>query len=138
MNDLPGVVFVVDVHREVNALREARKLGIPTVALIDTDSDPDLVDIPIPGNDDAMRAIELIVGELAEAIGPAKAQRTDKGEEAAAAAPRRRSQRPVMARADAEAPTSPSDQSPAAADEPAAPPSPPGPEQPDPDAPASA
>ena len=56
-----GKVIVVDVHRERNAVREAKKLGIPTICLIDTDSDPDYVDLPIPGNDDAMRAIELVL-----------------------------------------------------------------------------
>ena len=57
MTKLPGTLVVIDVHRELNAVREARKLGIPTVCLIDTDSDPDFADIPIPGNDDAIRAI---------------------------------------------------------------------------------
>ncbi len=99
MATLPGVVFVVDAHREVIALREARKLEIPTVALIDTDSDPDMVDIPIPGNDDAMRAIELIVHEMVEAAALGKTQRTDK-KQAEAAPPRRRSRRAVTARAD--------------------------------------
>ena len=80
MDRLPGAVFVVDVSREGIALREARKLGIPTLGLIDTDSNPDLVDIPIPGNDDAMRAIELVVKELCEAVKVAKAGRSDKDE----------------------------------------------------------
>jgi small subunit ribosomal protein S2 len=101
MERLPGALFAVDAHREVIALREARKLGIPTVALIDTDSDPDLVDIPIPGNDDAMRAIQLIVQEVCRALALGKTQRTDKAEEPAEAAPRRRTRRAVMARADA-------------------------------------
>ncbi len=57
MERLPGVLVVVDVRREHIAVKEAKKLGIPTVCLIDTDSDPDFADIPIPGNDDAMRAI---------------------------------------------------------------------------------
>jgi small subunit ribosomal protein S2 len=104
MDRMPGAIFVVDVHREIIALREARKLHIPTVALIDTDSDPDMVDIPIPGNDDAMRAIDLIARELCNAAEMGKASRSDKGEEAAAPAeqPRRRSRRPVMARASEE------------------------------------
>ena len=75
MNNLPGAMVVVDVKREINALREAQKLGIPTVCLIDTDSDPDLADIPIPGNDDAMRAIEIIIGELAAAAVEGKSGR---------------------------------------------------------------
>lgn len=68
MNKLPGAMVVIDVRRETNALREARKLGIPTVSLIDTDGDPDMVDIPIPGNDDSMRAIDVVVRELCAAI----------------------------------------------------------------------
>lgn len=68
MTKLPGALVVIDVRRETNALREARKLGIPTISLIDTDGDPDLVDIPIPGNDDSMRAIDVIIRELCAAI----------------------------------------------------------------------
>ena len=68
MDKLPGAVVVIDVRREHNALKEAKKLGIPTICLIDTDSSTDLADIPIPGNDDAMRAIDLIVRELAQAV----------------------------------------------------------------------
>jgi len=101
MENLPGAVFVVDARREVIALREARKLGIPTVALIDTDSDPDMVDIPIPGNDDAMRAIELIVRELCSAIEVGKVGRSDKAAEPVERAPRRRTHRQVTARAEA-------------------------------------
>ncbi len=101
MNSLPGAVFVVDARREVIALREARKLGIPTVAIIDTDSDPDMVDIPIPGNDDAMRAIDLITRELCNAIEVGKVGRTDKAPEPEERAPRRRSRRQVTARAEA-------------------------------------
>ena len=68
MNKLPGVLVVIDVHRERNAVREARKLGIPTVCLIDTDSDPAFADLPIPGNDDAMRAIEVILTHLTDSV----------------------------------------------------------------------
>lgn len=68
MNRLPGAVIIVDVHRERNAVLEARKLGIPTICLIDTDSDPDFADIPIPGNDDAIRAIDTILQHLADAV----------------------------------------------------------------------
>lgn len=75
LHNLPGAVVVFDVKREVNALREAQKLGIPTICMIDTDSDPDLADIPIPGNDDAMRAIEIIMAELAAAITEGKSAR---------------------------------------------------------------
>ncbi len=72
MDKLPGCLVVVDVNREVNALREARSLGIPTICLIDTDGDPDLVDIPIAGNDDSMRSIEVIVRELCDAASQGK------------------------------------------------------------------
>ena len=121
MESLPGAVFVVDARREVIALREARKLGIPTMALIDTDSDPDMVDIPIPGNDDAMRAIELITRELCSAIELGKAKRTDKAPEPQERAPRRRSRRQVTARAEpteetpSEAPAEPPAEAPATA-----------------------
>jgi len=78
MDRLPGAIFVVDVKREHIAIKEARKLGIPVVALIDTDSDPDEVDIAIPGNDDAMRAIELILKEVGDAVVEGKAGRQAK------------------------------------------------------------
>ena len=68
MEDLPGVVFVVDPHREKIAIAEARRLGIPTVCLADTDCNPDDADILIPGNDDAMRAVELVTGHIADAV----------------------------------------------------------------------
>ncbi|MBN1395973.1 MAG: 30S ribosomal protein S2 [Pirellulales bacterium] len=68
LNRLPECLVVVDPRKEKNAIREARKLGITTVALIDTDCDPDEVDLPIPGNDDSIRSIELIVKLLGDAI----------------------------------------------------------------------
>src|SRR3954447_15345457 len=68
MERIPGVMFIIDTRREHIAVKEAKKLGIKTIALIDTDSDPDLIDLPIPGNDDAMRAIELIMKELADSV----------------------------------------------------------------------
>jgi small subunit ribosomal protein S2 len=79
MSQLPRCLFVVDPKKEKNAVREAKKLGIATIALIDTDCDPDWVDLPIPGNDDGIRSIELIVSLLADAalagrseVGPTK------------------------------------------------------------------
>ncbi|MFW6032493.1 MAG: 30S ribosomal protein S2, partial [Phycisphaeraceae bacterium] len=75
MGKLPGAMVIIDVAAEHNAVREARKLGIPTVALIDTDSDPEFADIPIPGNDDAMRAIEVIVRSLCAAVQEGKTGR---------------------------------------------------------------
>ncbi len=100
MTRLPGALVVVDVRKEVNCLREAKALGIPTVCLIDTDSDPDHVSIPIPGNDDAMRAIQLVVSRLADAVEEAKRSRPElppqpeeSWEGEGERAPRRRSKR---------------------------------------------
>jgi small subunit ribosomal protein S2 len=94
MERMPGLMVIIDTRREHIAVKEARKLGVRTVALIDTDSDPDLIDLPIPGNDDAMRAIDIIVRELADSAIEGKAGRTEaKTEEAAAPAARRRSTR---------------------------------------------
>ncbi|MCG3124694.1 MAG: 30S ribosomal protein S2 [Phycisphaerales bacterium] len=64
MEKLPGALVVIDVRHEATALQEARKLGIPTICLIDTDGDPEAADIPIPGNDDSMRSIDVVVREL--------------------------------------------------------------------------
>lgn len=80
MDKLPGVIIVIDVKKEINALREARKLGIPTVCLIDTDGDPELADIPIPGNDDSMRSIDVIIRELCLAVADGRAMRVAKTE----------------------------------------------------------
>jgi small subunit ribosomal protein S2 len=68
MNRLPDALVVVDPKREYIAVKEAQRVGIATVALIDTDSDPDTVDLPIPGNDDSIRSIELMLAKLADAI----------------------------------------------------------------------
>ena len=67
MNRLPDALVIVDPNREHIAVKEAKRMGVTTVALIDTDSDPDVVDLPIPGNDDSIRSIELILGKLADA-----------------------------------------------------------------------
>ncbi|MFC1703170.1 30S ribosomal protein S2 [Candidatus Omnitrophota bacterium] len=68
MEQLPGAVFVVDSKKEETAVREARKLSIPVVGLIDTNCDPDLIDFPIPGNDDALKSIHLVTHLLSESI----------------------------------------------------------------------
>ena len=73
MNRLPECLVVVDPKKEKNAVQEARKLGLTTVSLIDTDCDPDQVDLPIPGNDDGIRSIELIIRHLADAVLAGKA-----------------------------------------------------------------
>src|SRR5271167_330466 len=90
MNRLPEALMVVDPRREHIAVAEARKLGIKVVALLDTDCDPDMVDLPIPGNDDSMRSIELVVGRLTDAIleGHAAAPPTPAPTVEAAQAPR--------------------------------------------------
>jgi small subunit ribosomal protein S2 len=88
MERVPGLMVIIDTRREHIAVKEARKLGITTVALIDTDSDPDLIDLPIPGNDDAMRAIEIIVKELADSVIEGKTGRGEtKGEESPGSRP---------------------------------------------------
>jgi len=68
MDRLPGALFVIDAKKEETAVLEARRLRIPIIALIDTNSDPDLIDYPIPGNDDAIKSIRLITGLVAESI----------------------------------------------------------------------
>jgi len=68
MKKVPDIVVIVDQKREYNAVQECEKLGIPIVSMLDTNCDPDVVDIPIPANDDAIRSIKLIVGKLADAI----------------------------------------------------------------------
>ncbi len=97
MNRLPGAVVVVDAKKEIIALREAAKLGIPTIGIIDTDSNPDTVDIVIPANDDSIKAIEILLGELAEAIAVGKTM--FKPSDTAKSAGRRRSKRPSLASA---------------------------------------
>ena len=68
MTEMPGVLFLVDIGKEHIAVAEARKVGVPIVALVDSDCDPDLIDYPIPGNDDAIRSIRLVTAKIAEAI----------------------------------------------------------------------
>ena len=68
MKKLPGALFVVDPRKEKIAVAEAKKLGIPVVAIVDTNCDPDEIDYVIPGNDDAIRAVKLIAGAMTDAI----------------------------------------------------------------------
>lgn len=101
MTKLPSALVVIDVNREMNAVREAKNLGIPTICLIDTDGDPDFSDIPIPGNDDSMRSIDLIIRELTASVQDGKTQRQtsaatsapEAGQDSDAPSPRRRSVR---------------------------------------------
>ena len=74
MERLPDVAIIVDQKREMTAVRECRKLGIPIISILDTNCDPDLVDIPIPGNDDAVRSIKLILKSLSDNIISGKSQ----------------------------------------------------------------
>ena len=74
MKSLPDIAIVIDQKREMTAIRECRKLGIPVVSILDTNCDPDLVDIPIPGNDDAVRSIKLILNSLTDSIIRGKSQ----------------------------------------------------------------
>lgn len=78
MTELPGVLFVIDSIKEDIAIAEARKLKIPIVAVVDTIGDPDVVDYPIPGNDDALRAIELFTSKISEVVIEAKKNRLEK------------------------------------------------------------
>ncbi len=86
MVKVPDLIFVVDVHREATAIHEANLLNIPVIALVDTNCDPKDVDYVIPSNDDAIRAIKLLVGKMADAVLEGKAMRKDVEEEALAPA----------------------------------------------------
>ncbi|HIF56445.1 MAG TPA: 30S ribosomal protein S2 [Gemmatimonadetes bacterium] len=77
MGRLPGAIFVIDAKREVIAVREAAKLGIPIIAITDSNADPDLIDFPIPGNDDAIRSVSLIANAIAESISVASKEVPD-------------------------------------------------------------
>ena len=74
MNRLPGALFVVDAKKERIAINEANKLGIPVIAIVDTNADPDLITVPIPGNDDAIRSVSVITGALVNVIAEARRQ----------------------------------------------------------------
>ena len=79
MNGLPDLLFVIDSNKEAIAVKEARKLGIPVVAVVDTNCDPDKVDYVIPGNDDALRAIRLFTTKIADAVVEGRALATRAG-----------------------------------------------------------
>ena len=87
MDRLPGALFIVDPRKERIAVSEARKLGIPIVAIVDTNCDPDEIDYVIPGNDDAIRAVKLISGAMANAVLEGKQGQQDAAEEAPAEQP---------------------------------------------------
>lgn len=89
MNRLPEAMVIIDPRKEKNAVREAQKLGVVTISLIDTDCDPDQIDLPIPGNDDSIRSIEIVVRLLADAVesGRQSVQGAQKAQEQPAATP---------------------------------------------------
>ena len=96
MKAMPDALFVIDPRRETIAVTEARKLNIPVIAIVDTNCDPDLIDYPIPGNDDAIRAIELIVGLMANAFIEGRQGQDAKAEEVAAAEEKAADEAPEM------------------------------------------
>ena len=102
MSRMPGVLIAIDAKKEYIALREARKLGIPTIAVIDTDSDPDTVDVAIPANDDSIKALEIMMNLLATAIAEGKTmvkQQADVSAMADARSQKPRTRRRVLASA---------------------------------------
>ena len=82
MKRLPDIVFVVDTNRESTAIRECNILGIPIIAIVDSNSDPDLIDFPIPANDDALRSINIIVSAISDAILEGRSMRMSADEDA--------------------------------------------------------
>lgn len=80
MNRTPSAMFVVDINKEALAVQEAHKLSIPVVAIVDTNTDPDVVDYPIPANDDAIRGIELLTSLMADAVADGLLERSGKAE----------------------------------------------------------
>jgi len=101
MSRLPGAIIVVDAKKEHLALSEARKLGIPTIGLLDTDSDPDRVDVAIPANDDSIKAIDLILNELADAVAVGKTMMSIRPQGSAAGpGPRQGRSKRALVRAD--------------------------------------
>jgi len=98
MARVPGAMFIVDINREHIAVKEAKKLGIPIIAIVDTNCDPDVVDYPIPANDDALKSIDLITGVMAAAVTEGEKER-----EIAEAAQKAEQQKRAQDKADAAA-----------------------------------
>lgn len=87
LRELPGILVIVDTSREDTAVAEARKMGVPVVAIVDSNADPTLVEFPIPANDDSIKSVEYIVGRLGEALAEGiKNKKVEKAEEAPVAA----------------------------------------------------
>ncbi len=101
MDRIPAAIFVVDIKREHNAVAEARKLKVPVVAIVDTNCDPDLVDFPIAGNDDAIRSVRMILATISQIITQAQAEYESKRARRPAAA------EPIPAEAPPAAPAAP-------------------------------
>ena len=80
MKSIPDIIFIIDTNREHIAVLEARKLGIPIIGIVDTNCDPDMIDYPIPANDDSIRTIQLIVNEIVNTIISASKKDDDKSE----------------------------------------------------------
>ena len=117
MDKYPGAMFVVDIKREHNAVAEARRLKIPVVAIVDTNCDPDLVDYPIAGNDDAIRSVRMVLSTIGQTVMRAQAEY-----EAKYARRKKPEEQAEQADASAPAPATASEPAPAVAAEPAAPP----------------
>jgi small subunit ribosomal protein S2 len=100
MTRIPGAIVVIDSGKEHLALAEAKKLDVPTIGIIDTDADPDVVTVAIPANDDSIRTIEIIIGELAEAVSAGKAAMGARQDTEQKPARKIRSRRPTLARAE--------------------------------------
>ena len=92
MSSLPAALFIVDPKKEKIAVSEAKKLGIPTIGLLDTNCDPDDIDFVIPGNDDAIRAVKFFSSQMAEAIASGEQRRQEKNKEEALQAARQHEQ----------------------------------------------
>ncbi len=104
LNGLPGAIFVVDPNKEHIAVKEARKLNVPVIALIDTNCDPDVIDYPVPGNDDALRSVGLICRAVGDAIAEGLGLREKKAStKIKAEAPKTEEAAPVVAEAAKEA-----------------------------------
>jgi small subunit ribosomal protein S2 len=102
MHRLPDAIFIIDPKKERIAVLEARKLKIPIIAVIDTNCDPDEIDYPIPGNDDAIRAVKLMVGKIADAIIEGRTESESSYDEEAYAEPEYAAPAPAAAAAEPE------------------------------------
>jgi small subunit ribosomal protein S2 len=102
MNRLPGAIFIVDTKKEKIAVAEARKMGIPSLGLVDTNSDPEEIDYVIPSNDDAIRAIRLFSSRIADACLEGKKRREERLQQEAAAEPQEKTEEAPTSLAEAQ------------------------------------